>query len=142
MTVARVRRRDSSIAIYCPNCGESYVLSRETPDQGVPLGDYCAVCAHELPPVIEEPPLPCPACATRRKQSDVHGGGSTKTMLSWRPYQDAEGRHHNHDPNATTTANRCSEGHHWWATTYDACWCGWQTDRAPEITVETPQRPN
>jgi hypothetical protein len=52
-------------------------------------------------------PTPCPTCHTLAGRNL----GSRSTLMSWHAFTDATGNRHSHNPNRTTTAIECANGH-------------------------------
>lgn len=58
--------------------------------------------------------MKCKICEQEDKVSRLYvSGGCTVTLMSWETYYDENGYYHNHDPNITTTAFKCSNGHYY-----------------------------
>jgi hypothetical protein len=74
------------------------------------------------------PPVLCPECQAAGLKSTVTSDGGGVTLMAYQPFWDEQGRRHNHDPNATQTRYRCSNGHHWQTRVFKTCWCGWTAD--------------
>lgn len=54
----------------------------------------------------------CPSCKEQGMVSKVYVEGCTSTLLSTIKYYDEKGEFHYEDPNRTTCAFTCSNGHH------------------------------
>jgi hypothetical protein len=67
----------------------------------------------------------CSECAKAGMKSRVYPGLMTTTALHYDPFYDEEGQLHQHDPNVSTIAYRCSNGHSWEHRSVPCCWCGW-----------------
>lgn len=80
----------------------------------------------------------CPACQRSAQKSKVYVHGSYTTAAHHPGYYDEDGRYHNHDPNLTTTAYRCTKGHEWTTVAGGKCWCGWNANPAPEEKRNRP----
>ena len=66
----------------------------------------------------------CPECQKAGKKSKVFYEGSSRTGLAGgRFFWDEDGKRHSHDPNTTTHAFRCSNGHNWTEKQKHKCWC-------------------
>lgn len=84
--------------------------------------------------------MECPVCVGTGQTSEVQEPPRvTRTTAHSEPYLDDHRAVHEHDPNKTTSEYECSKGHRWWMSAYASCWCGWQKDRAPEVTVQPPE---
>ena len=77
-------------------------------------------------------PVICPKCGKEGQPADTFtdAEGQTfayarMTLLLVRPFLDAEGRRHHHDPNRRSMNMRCEAGHKWVRHYYVSCWCGW-----------------
>lgn len=74
--------------------------------------------------------MKCQKCVEAGEKSTVYVGGSISTCMAGPEFYDEEGRFHDHDPNAHTTAYTCSRGHDWRVTTYEKCpSCDYNADR-------------
>lgn len=71
----------------------------------------------------------CETCKAEGKKSRVYEGYSSSTCMGYEAYYDENGKHHVHNPNATTTEYSCSNGHRWVKTIYPKCWCGFPRER-------------
>lgn len=69
--------------------------------------------------------MKCPVCIKEGTTSTVQSLGGTRTLMGWTSYYDEEGNPHDHDPNATSSDYRCSNGHGWSVSSKGSCWCGW-----------------
>jgi hypothetical protein len=67
----------------------------------------------------------CQECKTEGKKSRVYEGPSSTTCMYSPPFYDEDGKHHDHDPNTSTTSFSCSNGHKWSESSRGSCWCGW-----------------
>ncbi len=66
--------------------------------------------------------MKCPKCLEENTTSRIYMEmGGTVTCMGWMPYYDEEGRHHNHDPNSSTTGGTCSNGHQIVVTSLPKC---------------------
>ncbi len=57
--------------------------------------------------------MKCFECQKQGLKSTVYPGACTRTCMSGSQYWDENGVYHYNDPNYTTTAMRCSNGHEW-----------------------------
>lgn len=65
--------------------------------------------------------MKCPKCVEEGEKSTLHGGGGVTTLMCGSYYYDGDGKHHSHDPNATTSRYRCSRGHEVVVVSYQEC---------------------
>ena len=79
----------------------------------------------------------CEECKKEGKKSIVRYRGSSKTLMGgcW-PFWDEDGQHHHHDPNTTTHAYECSNGHAWTEKEKPTCWCGWPKEKKDDQKVQ------
>jgi hypothetical protein len=85
-----------------------------------------------------EPEL-CPHCGVVSHPADTFidaegrtGARGTVTCMGFRPFQDAQGRKHKHDPNLYRMPMRCEAGHGWVRRWFMPCWCGWPRSAAKD----------
>lgn len=73
----------------------------------------------------------CPVCEEKGTESRVFPLGHSSTLMGSSPFYDETGVYHSHDPNATTSSYRCSNGHIWNVKSYNSCpaceWTGGKT---------------
>lgn len=81
--------------------------------------------------------MKCPVCIEENQKSTVRDRGSARTLLACSPFYDEEGRSHHHDGNTTTTGYSCSRGHYFAVKSTGSCWCGWNKDQTPRVSVQT-----
>jgi hypothetical protein len=65
--------------------------------------------------------MKCPGCVKEGRVSKVFVNGLTRTLLSWMPYYDEDGKYHDHNPNRETRFFRCSNDHEWTTVELPAC---------------------
>lgn len=63
----------------------------------------------------------CPECDVSGQKSSVFIGLRTTTLMSWQDFYDEKGNFHHHDPNTTSTAYSCSNGHRWREDSQHCC---------------------
>jgi len=77
----------------------------------------------------------CPVCIEQGLKSLVNVGHGTTTLMHCQPYYDENGKHHHHDRNTSTSNFSCSNGHSFTVSRQGSCWCGWNKDQVPYVTV-------
>ncbi len=63
----------------------------------------------------------CPKCKDSGDRSEVYPGLQTSTLMGGTTWYDEDGEYHNHNPNRSAQAFRCSKGHDWYEYSYSNC---------------------
>jgi hypothetical protein len=79
--------------------------------------------------------MKCPVCIQEGQKSTLRDRGGTRTLMACWPFYDEEGRHHHHDYNTSTYGYTCSRGHEFSVARKGTCWCGWNKDTLPSVSV-------
>jgi len=77
--------------------------------------------------------MKCPVCKEEGKRSIVTEGPTMTTDMYSAPFYDEDGKRHFHDPNRHDTQYTCSEGHRFWSSWRDVCWC--ENPEPPVLTI-------